>query len=140
MSTRACYIFRDEDDTCTVYVHHDGYPEGAAEKFVKALPLAWPLPRYEALDFAAAFIAGNKTGGGSVYLSKGAEHHGDLEYVYEVFPAENGQLIISAWNDADWQTKHKNPAAKKAQPFFYGRLKDFCLQHKADWPASPSID
>ena len=74
MSTRACYVFKDETDTFTVYKHFDGYPEGAASFFVKAIPYAWALPRYEAADFGAAFIAANKRvsddmQGGNVYLT-----------------------------------------------------------------------
>ena len=63
MSTRALYTFRSEDgsDEHHVYVHHDGYPTGAADKIVAALEFAWPLPRYEADEFAAAFVAANKS-------------------------------------------------------------------------------
>lgn len=38
MSTRANYIFKSGRKTlATFYIHHDGYPEGAAEYFHKAL-------------------------------------------------------------------------------------------------------
>lgn len=61
MSTRALYTFRDSDGSeFHVYKHHDGYPTGAAEALTNALEFAWRFPRYEADDFAAAFIAGNK--------------------------------------------------------------------------------
>ncbi len=61
MSTRALYTFRDFDgEEHHVYKHHDGYPTGAAEALANALPYAWKLPRYEADEFAAAFVAGNK--------------------------------------------------------------------------------
>jgi hypothetical protein len=61
MSTRACYTFKDKHNTIHVYKHNDGYPTGAAEHIARALPYAWPLPRFEAVDFAAAFVAANKT-------------------------------------------------------------------------------
>jgi hypothetical protein len=64
MSTRACYRFIDPDPTdpevVTVYKHSDGYPEGAVCWITKALEHAWPLPRFEADEFAAAFVAANK--------------------------------------------------------------------------------
>ena len=43
-----------------VYKHSDNYPTGAAGHIAAALAHAWPLPRYEADEFAAAFIAANK--------------------------------------------------------------------------------
>jgi hypothetical protein len=62
MSTRALYTFRSDDGTeeYHVYKHSDGYPTGAADAICAALPFAWPLPRYEADEFAAAFVAANK--------------------------------------------------------------------------------
>ena len=66
MSTRACYRFfplngpNDWSGVVTVYRHHDGYPSGAAKAIEAALPHAWPLPRFEPDEFAAAFVRGNK--------------------------------------------------------------------------------
>jgi hypothetical protein len=63
MSTRACYRFIDPDEpveVITVYKHGDGYPEGAVCWITKALKFAWALPRFEADEFAAAFVAANK--------------------------------------------------------------------------------
>ncbi len=61
MSTRGCYTFKDENDTLHVYRHSDNYPRGAVEAIKAALPFAWELPRFEADEFAAAFVAGNKS-------------------------------------------------------------------------------
>jgi hypothetical protein len=67
MSTRACYRFiRPKNDmwngakVVTVYTHSDGYPEGACRWIEAALEYSWVLPRFEADDFAAAFVAANK--------------------------------------------------------------------------------
>jgi hypothetical protein len=66
MSTRACYRFIPENGpndfpgVVTVYKHHDGYPEGAAKAIEATLPHAFPLPRFEADEFAAAFVRANK--------------------------------------------------------------------------------
>jgi hypothetical protein len=71
MSTRAMYTFRNADgsEEFHVYKHSDGYPTGAAEALVAALDYAWPLPRYEADEFSAAFVAANK----SYYISQELE-------------------------------------------------------------------
>jgi hypothetical protein len=42
------------------YKHSDGYPDGAVCWITKALEHAWPLPRFAADEFAAAFVAANK--------------------------------------------------------------------------------
>ena len=64
MSSRACYRFIDPDPTdpevVTVYKHSDGYPDGAVCWITKALEHAWRLLRFEADEFAAAFVAANK--------------------------------------------------------------------------------
>ncbi len=62
MSTRALYTFIDPEtkQSYHVYRHHDGYPSGAAQHIRAALAYAWKLPRFEADEFAAAFVAANK--------------------------------------------------------------------------------
>jgi hypothetical protein len=66
VSTRACYRFilqngpNDWPGVVTVYKHSDGYPRGAPEAIERAIPHAWKLPRFEADEFAAAFVRGNK--------------------------------------------------------------------------------
>lgn len=62
MSTRAVYSFFGDDETPRhVYKHSDGYPSGAVKAITDALEYAWPLPRYENDEFAAAFVAANKS-------------------------------------------------------------------------------
>lgn len=107
MSTRAVYTFIDDMGTHHVYKHHDGYPRGAVEWITAALPYAWPLPRFEADDFAAAFVAANKEGvkpgdppmyqGGGVRLTHGYDRHGDLEYRYEI-RCVDGKLQIKVFD------------------------------------------
>jgi hypothetical protein len=66
VSTRACYRFIPENGPndwpgiVTVYKHHDGYPSGAAQAIEAALDFAWALPRFEADEFAASFVAAAK--------------------------------------------------------------------------------
>lgn len=109
MSTRAVYGFRDQHGTHHVYVHHDGYPTGAAEKFEAVLvsPHIWQLPRFEADEFAAGFICANKDSGGGVRLTHGPEQHGDTEYYYVVYQPEPGKgpLFIEAHDGGDSKSK-----------------------------------
>ena len=74
MGTRAIYQFQDNDgDECFVYKHYDNYPQGAVHFIEEAKSMAWPFPRYEADEFAAAFVAANKNkAGGEVRL---VSHH-----------------------------------------------------------------
>lgn len=95
MATRAVYTFRDQFNTYHVYKHWDGYPEAALEFIAKAQGYAWDLPRYEAGDFAAAFIAANKKpGGGDVYFTSHWESHVDLDYRYVVQLVENRLQVL----------------------------------------------
>jgi len=56
------------DKTYVIYKHWHGHPQGVQTMIERALTLAWPLPRFEADEFAASFIAANKTGSGDVRL------------------------------------------------------------------------
>lgn len=100
MSTRALYTFKDADSSFNVYKHHDGYPEGAVIAINNALPHAWPLPRFEADEFAAAFVAGNKGSGGDVRLLPSGSWRKvapcDIEYRYEI-TLETGKLRVLGW-------------------------------------------
>lgn len=109
MSTRATYEFREEyasqpqgepeTEAHTVYKHCDGYPEGGLQAIALALPHAWPLPRFEADDFAAAFVSGNRLRPGDVRLTHGRDAHGDTEYHYVVTQRE-GQIHVKAFEKA----------------------------------------
>lgn len=123
MSTRAIYRFYDENNHFAVYKHYDGHPVDSAMYFFKALQYAWSLPRYEADEMAAAFVAANKgMGGGDIRLLNMSQSSDRFsmgqEYEYEVFPAKNGQLILRVWDD-EYQD---------GEVLYYGRLKDFCLE------------
>ena len=110
MSTRAVFTFSDPDTVGSpfvVYKHYDGYPTGALEALQNAREVAWPLPRFEADEFAAAFIAANKTGPGGVRIvGRGpwnAISPADIEYAYHVVMFASGHVRVSghavAWND-----------------------------------------
>jgi hypothetical protein len=103
MSTRAVITFIDERDTFHIYKHHDGYPlseHGVIAAIRRAMPLAWTLPRFEASEFACAFIAANKTRGGGLYLTGNWNQHGDLDYRYEVRFDDVGNLMVDVYDMA----------------------------------------
>jgi len=117
MSTRACYTFTDLQGEFHVYKHHDGYPfvggvhngepyEGGALCWIQnAKAFAWELPRFEADDFAASFVAANKDGGGGCRLINKAhpwEFSSDSEYWYKI---DNTDAAIDVWVEVysvDW--------------------------------------
>ena len=79
MSTRATYLFTNNsmaaEDVC-IYIHHDGYPIGAAEYFKKALIIA----KTDRRPILEAFIAAN-TG---AQITRSHDTHGDTEYRYTI--------------------------------------------------------
>lgn len=104
MSTRAVFIFKDLEfgTTNIVYKHSDGYPEGACEAINNTLSFAWELPRYEGDEFAAAFVAANKSGQGGVRLVQSPKHiAADVEYIYTVWQPKGATGIFVRARDAD---------------------------------------
>ena len=121
MSTRAMYTFKDEHGTIHVYKHHDGYPEGGVSFIRAAVGSAWHLPRFEADDFAAAFVAANKDGGGGVRLcgtdvKEPWDFSTDSEYWYLV-TCVDGVLNV-AIHEIDWWEDDK-----QSTEIFSGTLK-----------------
>lgn len=106
MSTRAIYTFEDGQDERHVYIHHDGYPTGAADKIRawQVSGLSWPLPRFEADEAAAGFIAANKTLAGSVRVAASRTGAIDVEFGYR-FTLKAGALHVQCvatdyWGEA----------------------------------------
>lgn len=78
MSTRATY----EIDGFTFYIHHDGYPEGAAMYFNNALK--WPQQAEERApnaSFADDFMRANPR----AELTESHDAHADTEFRYTVW-------------------------------------------------------
>ena len=115
MSTRAVYffndMFRDGKDSVNiygVYKHYDNYPKGAAYHIEAAKDYAWRLPRFEADEFAAAFVAANKNkSGGEVRLIPLFDHtsrrqvmddHKWCEYYYDItYDEVVGDLVVHTY-------------------------------------------
>lgn len=75
MSTRATYEFKEKKaPTFCVYIHHDGYPEGAAAYFYNT------LINPSKGNFATQFIRCNE----GAELTKNHAQHGDTEYQYTI--------------------------------------------------------
>jgi hypothetical protein len=114
MSTRGLYTFKGESqrDSWNVYKHYDNYPTGAAEAITLALNYAWPLPRYEADEFATAFIAANKAGAGNVRLMPQGKplavaqaNCTDIKYRYEIYmvgTVKSADLHVKAFDVSGW--------------------------------------
>ena len=111
MSTRAMYTFYASDSEIHVYKHHDGYPyckfpegEGGGLVWInEAKKFAWDLPRFEADEFASAFVAANKSDGGGVRLvgdKRPWEFASDCEYWYKVSSID-GDLHVTVMS-VDW--------------------------------------
>jgi hypothetical protein len=59
MSTRCNLVVKDQWGSIQLYRHSDGYPDGVCgvvATLKQALQFAWPLPRFESPDFAAAIV------------------------------------------------------------------------------------
>ena len=127
MSTRAVFCFTSHGETHYVYKHFDGYAEGAAAAIQEVFDcsLSWELPRFEADEFAAAFVSANKRSPGGIRLISNGNIPDDVAFVYQICQAKNGQLIISQWYADAFKARQENVAAKTPKPLFYGRLKDF---------------
>ena len=105
MGTHGLFSFEEDDEAFSVYVHWDSYPEGAADKLNKTLESLkiWPLPRYEADEFAAGFIAANKVNPGGFRLAN-FDDSIDHQYQYKIWQDEKSHdlMIKLVCDDSEW--------------------------------------
>lgn len=135
MSTRALYTFKGTEDypgNYNVYKHSDNYPSGAADAIHRALTLAWPLPRYEADEFAASFVAANKRQAGGVRLmpsgnaSKVAQKNcTDIEYRYEISFHHTEMCIMVKVYAVFYEVPYLKEQKIKEEPLYFGELNAF---------------
>jgi hypothetical protein len=130
MSTRAVFTFSDPEHRgrpLVVYKHHDGYPRRAVEALIRARDdgLSWALPRFEANEFAAAFVASNKAQPGSIRLLGAGDWRdlspGDIEYVYHVVRFPSGHINVGGWRVTEDEEGRLSMGAPVLQPT---RLRD----------------
>ena len=110
MGTRAIIEFADVRDErpgngFLVYQHWDGDPVTVRTNVLAALPLAWPLPRFEADEFAAAYIAANKKREGGFRLVRYDVDTFDAVRWHRVY-VEDGTLYVSSFACADGVITH----------------------------------
>lgn len=71
MSTSAEIQFKDTNETFALFQQYDAYPEsphGVFDAVKKSLSFAWRDGRFEASEFACAYIRANKVRHGGLYL------------------------------------------------------------------------
>ncbi len=104
MSTRATYQFKDGPDTLvTYYIHHDGYPAGAAEYYM--------IPALECFN-ATGFFRKNER----AEVTWGHEAHGDTQFRYTI----NGEDV-----DATVTVSERPLSTGVWDPIFEGTLIEF---------------
>jgi len=98
MGTKAAIKFADDNGTqAIVYTQYDGDPQGIQRMILRAIDegLVWDLPRYEADEFAAGFIAANKKySGGLRVLSTMSDLWCDFVYVVN-FNSDLGEIGVT---------------------------------------------
>lgn len=100
MSTKGIYKFWDirfPDEGFYVYKQYDNYPQGAADHIESAKGFAWELPRYEADEFASAFIAANKNPRG-----------GEVRLISSHFTDQASMLDCHRWCDFFYEVRFKD--------------------------------
>lgn len=115
MSTRATYRFFRDETSVTYYIHHDGYPEGAAAYFNAAQ--VWAKKYSEKI--VDAFIRANDR----AEHTESHEIHGDTEYRYDLIQNWNGrriQMIAHERQNGEWVE------------FFSGEMMDFVKKYRPD--------
>ena len=116
MATRATYQFKTGYTTATVYIHWDGYLQGAAHYFNEALNAKGDSKR----DLFACFVWTND----QATMTDGHEAHGDTEFRYDV-ERKNGEYQIKAY-------KRVNYSSEEFELVFIGSLNDFIAKHLLD--------
>lgn len=121
MSTRALFTFKGEwrGEEYNVYKHMDGYPEGAADQLQKATTKAWAHQRFEASDFAAAYIAANKDHGGDVRVGLPVGRYGDLAYHYVIKEGKEPTMTVYSFDGEEG----------KKRRIWKGTLRQFIVEH-----------
>ncbi len=114
MSTRAVYTFKDKRNIVHVFKHHDGYPGSAVEHIRNALRIAWKLPRFEADEFAASFVAANKgkLGGGirlcGTHVQEPHDAYVDVNYWYVITCRGEPAYIMVNIYTVNWSSVYKS--------------------------------
>ena len=95
MGTRTTLKFYDKGTSNNYYVykHWDGYPSNIVKCIEDSLKYAWELPRFEADEFATAFISANKSNAGDIRYTHSHQMNADTDYRYNI-TCVDGKLNI----------------------------------------------
>ena len=117
MSTRATYTFSNTvlaGEDVTVYIHHDGYPMGAAEYFRKAMDEKIDSRR----PLLEAFIAAND----GAMITRSHECHGDTDYRYDT----DGKVVTIHQRFIEFTD---DGYSEKWSCIYHGNIDDFIISH-----------
>lgn len=113
MSTRATYKIQHNFGTLMTYIHHDGYPAGAAQYFFEAQVAA----RVHNKSLPQVWMFANDR----AELTESHEIHGDTEYRYDLV-RRGGEWRVTA-------SKRDSFDADTYSVFFTGTLLEFLSEH-----------
>ena len=121
MSTRATYKFETESASKFFYIHHDGYPSGAAHYF-KAMLDVWS--RNPAVPYWECFTQANDR----AESTRSHQHHGDTDYRYDLRMEADGIHVIGYarrdWAQASWERS-------QFSTFFGGTILEFIEKYRS---------
>lgn len=103
MSTRATYQIKSGFSKVTLYIHHDGYFEGAAQYFRKTLDLMATSD----CDLLTCFLWAN----GRAELTGSHESHGDTEYRYDL-EKEEGEWMVTVYERRSYESDYFDKVRK----------------------------
>lgn len=103
MSTRATYQIKSGFGTVTLYIHYDGYFEGAAHYFHKTLDLMRTSER----DLLPCFLWANEL----AELTASHEIHGDTEYRYDL-AKEEGEWMVTVYERRSYESDYFDKVRK----------------------------
>ena len=106
MATRATYQFNSKNPevTTTVYIHYDGYPQGAAYYFYQT------LLNPSSGNLATQFIKANN----QAEITKSHEAHGDTEWQYTI-DGDNLEATVSVFHVSE---EERLPMFRFALPLY----------------------
>jgi hypothetical protein len=119
MGTRCCITFVDERNRKGLHVfrHWDGYPEAVIPDLVEAFvkDKTWDLPRYEADEAAAGFIATHKNRGGNYRIQRTWNESCDIEWHFVVM--RQGRYVFCHYgNPTGGNYSHKTGTWGRLRP------------------------
>jgi len=129
MSTRATYNFRNISEyslinEITLYIHYDGYPEGAAWYFYDTL--LYRLAHPECKGFGPEEMIRTVE---NARITKNHNYHGDTEYQYDIVVNEIFELQS---NVTAYKVIYIKKGERKTELFFTGNVEDFIRKYNKE--------